>query len=109
MRVDMHTLPADPAGSMGAEGSDKGMWKLEVRGGSTMMQAYLVIVRPGNPDRYTDSIWVLKESAVRRAEQLCLEFERRGKIVTRGPTSEGWAAWVSPCDIQDAVLGEKCA
>jgi len=68
------------------------------------MKAYFVMVRPNSLDRYTDSLWISLESARRRAEELRQEFIRRGRAVNQEPFPvKDWAAWVSECEIQDAV------
>jgi hypothetical protein len=64
-----------------------------------VMQAWMVMVQPGGFFRYTDSIWISFDSAKRRAEQLVEEFLRRGKA-----RKDDWAAWTSPCQIEDAAL-----
>lgn len=71
------------------------------------MTAYIVTVRPGHPDRYTDSIWIGQEKADSRAENLLREFQRRGRAFTSAPNpTDGWGAWVTPIEIEDARMGK---
>lgn len=73
------------------------------------MIAYIVMVRPGSPDRYTDSIWVLRENADRRANALAEEFIRRGRPTMVGQEIGDWRIWVSPVEIEDAKMGKNDA
>jgi hypothetical protein len=72
------------------------------------MIAHMVTVRPNSSERYMDSIWLSESSALARVDALIGEFVRRGNSAQRVVTSEGWAAWVSECTIEDAsVAGTK--
>jgi hypothetical protein len=71
------------------------------------MRAYIVTVRPGTSDRYTDTIWISQEKAEQRVCDLIAEFQRRGKLPKNESVHEGWAAWTSEAEIEDATLGAK--
>lgn len=69
-----------------------------------MITAYIVTVRPGMPDRYTDSIWISKNNADRRAIDLVQEFARRGNDAVNEAANVGWAAWTTTIQMEDAVI-----
>lgn len=69
------------------------------------MKAFIVTIRPGSADRYTDSVWLSPAHANERVADLVDEFQRRGKgKVSTEATNEGWATWVSPITIQDGYI-----
>jgi len=69
------------------------------------MRAFVVTIRPGTSDRYTDSVWLSEDHANQRVSDLTEEFARRGKgSVSTKATNEGWAVWVSGITIQDGCI-----
>lgn len=69
-----------------------------------MMVFYVVVVRPGSFERYTDSSWVVLANAERRVNDLVTEFDRRGRVGISEEGTDGWRAWVTTATIEDAVI-----
>jgi len=70
------------------------------------MTVYIVTIRPGTSDRYTDSIWIDEYHAGQRVADLVQEFRRRGNSAEPRPMSNEWAAWVTTATVPDGSLAQ---
>ncbi len=72
------------------------------------MIAWVVTIRPGTHDRFTDSVWLSEIHADERVLDIANEFNRRGKGCEAGKiVSDGWGVWKSSIHIQDGFISEE--